>query len=151
MKKIIRNVVILVLIDLVIKLLVMNNIYDSVNIINNFFSLTYVKNTGAAFSILEGNKIIFIVSALISLFLIYKFLIKGSKINKLNEISYSLLIGGIIGNMIDRIIYGYVIDYLEFEIFNNYMPIFNFADICIVIGAFLFILETLVGDKNERI
>lgn len=151
MKKIIRNAIILILIDQLVKQIVTNNVYESISIIDNFFSLTYVKNTGAAFSILEGNRIIFIIGALISLFLIYKFLIKDEKINKTKEITYSLLISGIIGNMIDRIIYGYVIDYFDFTLFGNNMPIFNIADICIVIGATIFILETVVGDKHERI
>ena len=57
-----------------------------------------------------------------------------------------MLFSGIIGNIIDRVFYGYVIDYLGFIIFKHNMPIFNFADILIVVGAFLFI----VGDKNEN-
>lgn len=151
MKKIIRNSIILILIDQLIKILVVNNIYQDIEIVNNFFSLTYVKNIGAAFSILEGNRLLFVIVAAVALLLIYKLFIKNKKLTKLNIITYSLLIGGIIGNLIDRIIYGYVIDYFEFILFNHNMPIFNFADVCIVLGATLFIIQTLREEKDERI
>jgi len=150
MKQIFKYSFILVLIDQIIKILV-SNMIESIVIIKNFFNLTYVKNTGAAFSILENNTIFLIMITFISLFLIYKFLLKNKKFNKLEIIIYSLLIGGIIGNLIDRIVYGYVIDYLEFIILNRHMPIFNFADICIVIGTFLFLFITIKEEKNERI
>ena len=135
MKKITRNSIILILIDQLIKILVVNNIYQDIEIVNNFFSLTYVKNIGAAFSVLEGNRILFVIVALAALYLIYRLFIKNKKLTKLNIITYSLLIGGIIGNLIDRIIYGYVVDYFEFILFNHNMPIFNLADVCIVFGA----------------
>lgn len=151
MKKIIRNSIILILIDQLIKILVVNNIYQDIEIVNNFFSLTYVKNIGAAFSVLEGNRILFVIVALAALYLIYRLFIKNKKLTKLNIITYSLLIGGIIGNLIDRIIYGYVVDYFEFILFNHNMPIFNLADVCIVFGAFLFIIQTLKEENDERI
>lgn len=150
MKQIFKYSFILVLIDQIIKILV-SNMIESIVIIKNFFNLTYVENTGAAFSILENNTLFLIIITLISLFLIYKFLLKNKEFNKLEIITYSLLIGGIIGNLIDRIVYGYVIDYLEFIILNRHMPIFNFADICIVIGTFLFLFITIKEEKNARI
>ena len=124
---------------------------ESIVIIKNFFNLTYVENTGAAFSILENNTIFLILITFVTLFLIYKFLLKNKEFNKLEIITYSLLIGGIIGNLIDRIVYGYVIDYLEFIILNRHMPIFNFADICIVIGTILFLILTIKEEQNARI
>lgn len=150
MKQIIKYSLILILIDQIIKILV-SNMIESIVIIKKFFNLTYVENTGAAFSILENNTIFLIIITFISLFLIYKFLLKNKKFNKLEIVTYSLLIGGIIGNLIDRIIYGYVIDYLEFIILNRHMPIFNFADICIVIGTFLFLFITIKEEQNARI
>ena len=65
---------------------------------------------------------------------------KIKKLDKFDIIGYSLLTGGIIGNLIDRIIYGYVIDYLDFYIFNYNYPVFNFADISIVIGVIIVII-----------
>ena len=62
---------------------------------------------------------------------------------------YSLLIGGILGNLFDRIIYGYVVDYLDFYFFNYNFPIFNIADICIVCSVVLIIIDTLRGGKGE--
>ena len=85
-----------------------------------------------------------------ALLLIYFFLIKNKKLTNLEQISYGILTGGIIGNLIDRIIHGFVIDYLDFKIFNYYFPVFNLADIMIVIGMFLIIIQVLKGDKNEQ-
>lgn len=151
MKKLIVNSILLIIVDQLIKILIVNNIYESIELVSNFFSLTYVRNTGAAFSILEGNRFLFVIVAVLALYLIYKLFIKDKKITGLKILIFSLLISGIIGNLIDRIIFGYVIDYFEFTLFNNNMPIFNFADICIIIGAILFILNTVLEDKNERI
>ena len=147
MKRIISYSFIFVLIDQIIKVVV-SNMKNNIVIIKNFFSLTYVENTGAAFSILESKRIFLIIIAIGALYLIYKFLIKDKKLTTPETLIYSLLIGGIVGNLIDRIIYGYVIDYLEFILFNHYMPIFNFADICIVIGTILFLFETIKEDKK---
>ena len=151
MKKIIINSILLIIVDQLIKILINNNIHESIELVNNFFSLTYVRNTGAAFSILEGNRFLFVIVAVSALYLIYRLFIKDKKLNNINILIFSLLISGIIGNLIDRIVYGYVIDYFEFTLFNNNMPIFNFADICIVIGAILFILNTILEGKDERI
>ena len=147
MKQIISYSFILVLIDQIIKVVV-SNMKNNIVIIKNFFSLTYIENTGAAFSILESKRIFLIIIGIGALYLIYKFLIKDKKLTPPETLIYSLLIGGIVGNLIDRIIYGYVIDYLEFILFNHYMPIFNFADICIVIGTILFLFETIKEDKK---
>lgn len=112
---------------------------SSITIIKDFFNITYVKNIGAAFSILSGGRFLLIIIALIAIYIIYKLLIKNKNLNRINIINYSLLIGGIIGNLIDRIIRGYVVDYLDFTIFNYNFPIFNIADICIVISCVLLI------------
>lgn len=149
MKQIIKYSFILILIDQIIKISISN--ISNITIIKNFFNLTYVENTGAAFSILQSKRILLIIVAFVAIFLLYHYLIKNKDLKKIEILIYSLLIGGIIGNLIDRIVYGYVIDYLEFIILNHYMPIFNFADICIVIGTILFLYETIKEDKNARI
>lgn len=140
-----------ILIDQITKLIVTTNINlnNSITIINNFFSLTYVKNYGAAWSILSGNRLLLIIIALISLFLIYHFFIKNKELKTLEIITYGLLIGGIIGNLIDRIIFGYVIDFFDFLIFNYNFPVFNFADIFIVLSAGLIIIDTFRGETHE--
>lgn len=152
MKRIIGVSLIMFLIDQILKCIIQSsmNILESITIIPNFFNITFVKNDGAAFSILSGNRIFLIVVAFISLIMIYQFCIKDKKLNRLSVITYSLLIGGIFGNLFDRIIHGFVIDYLDFRILKYNFPIFNFADICIVIGCFLFIIITLMEEVHGK-
>lgn len=141
MKKISIISLAVILIDRIVKILVTNNFELNVRneIINNFFYITNCHNYGAAFSLFSGNVIFLIFITLIVLFLIYRE-VKKSSINKVNSILYGLLLGGIIGNLFDRIFYGYVIDYLDFKIFNLDFAIFNIADMAIVIGALLLII-----------
>ena len=134
MKKFYITSFILVLIDRVLKILV-DNLNEDIVVIKDFFYITSVKNDGAAFSILSGNRLLFIVIGLLFIVFLIRYV---SKYN-VNKISYMMLFSGIIGNIIDRVFYGYVIDYLGFIVFKHNMPIFNFADILIVVGAFLFI------------
>ena len=140
--KIIISSIILLIIDIVIKLIISNKLIfnESICVINNFFYITYVKNTGVAWSILSGkiNLIIIITLIIISVLIIYIFNKKNYSI--LEIISYSMILSGSIGNLIDRIIYGYVIDYLDFNILGYNYPIFNFADMCIVIGIILILI-----------
>ena len=132
---------IIVLIDFIIKLFIKNNfiVNESIEVINNFFYITYCKNYGVAWSLLSGKQIIPIIIAIIVLIYLFFEIKKRKKLAKFDIIGYSLLTGGIIGNLIDRIFCGYVIDYLDFYIFNYNYPVFNFADICIVIGVILVI------------
>ncbi len=151
LKKIAIITLILVLCDQILKILVTNLIpfNDSVPFINNLLYITNIKNYGAAFGIMQNTRFLLIGFAVLALVLIYFTFIKGKKLNKLEIISYSLLISGIIGNLIDRIIRGYVVDYVEFHLFNYPFPIFNLADACIVIGAIIFAINIIRGDKNE--
>ena len=110
--------------------------------IKNFFYLVFAKNIGAAFSILEGSQIILILIGILALAFIFYYMIKNNKY----EIGYALLCGGIVGNIIDRIVYNYVIDYIGLEFFGFSFPIFNLADACIVIGAAFLLLGS---DKSE--
>ena len=148
MKKITLISLICIFIDQITKLIIKNiiNFNNSVIVIKKFFSLTYVKNYGAAWSILSGSRIFLITIALVSLFLIYNYFIKDKNLSKLEIITYGLLIGGIIGNLIDRIVFGYVIDFFDFLIFNYNFPVFNFADIFIVVSAGLIIIDTVRGE-----
>lgn len=144
--------IILIVIDQVIKLVVNSSLklYESITIIKNFFNITYVQNKGAAWSILSGNRFLLIGIAIIALFLIFMFFIKDKKLSKLEIIFYSLLIGGIVGNFIDRVIYGYVVDYLDFNIFGYNFPIFNFADICIVVSVILILIKSIKEEVCKK-
>ena len=90
----------------------------------------------------KNQTIFFILIGVLVIFYIFNYLIKD-KMSTLEKISYIFLTGGIIGNLIDRIIYGYVVDYLRFIIFDYNFPIFNLADICITIGVILLIINML--------
>lgn len=144
--------VICVVIDLLTKVLILNqgNIVFEKVLIKDFFSLSLTKNTGAAFSFLTGHTWIFVIIALIVIAVLIKYLIYQKELNKLEIIAYSLLLGGIIGNLVDRVINGYVIDFLSFKIFGYYFPVFNFADIFIVIGAIILVINMLRSDKDAN-
>lgn len=128
-----------IVIDQIIKLVVSNLIsyQEEIKIIPNFFYLTNVHNEGAAWSILSGNVLFLALLGILALIFIYYFFIKGKTLTKLETVLYSLLIGGIVGNFIDRLFLGYVVDYLGVILIDYYFPIFNFADIAIVISIFI--------------
>lgn len=142
----------LVFIDQLIKYVVINNleIYKSIKVIPNFFYITYVKNDGGAFSIFSGGRWFFIAAGLICLIFIIRIIVKDKLITKFDLFTYSLLIGGILGNVIDRVFYSSVVDYLDFYILKYDAPIFNFADICIVVGVFMMLYKILKGDNYEN-
>ena len=116
------------------------NLNESIEIIPNFFRLTYVHNQGAAFSMFMGARWFFIIIAIIALNIIYIFFIRDKKLKNNEIVIYSLLISGIMGNLIDRILYGYVIDFLDFTIFGYIFAIFNFADSFIVVAIIIFLI-----------
>ena len=151
MKKVFIFSSIFFLIDLISKMVVerLLKLYQSITIIPNFFSITYVRNTGAAFSILKGNQILLIIIAIIMLLLIINYL-KKENLNKYKIIYYSFIIGGILGNLFDRIVYNSVIDFLDFNILSYDAPIFNIADSFIVVGVILVIFESIGGLNGNR-
>ena len=119
-------------------------------LIKNFFSLTYVRNYGAGFSILQNATLfLLILSAVASIYLFYC-LIKADKKDLYSKISYLLIISGAIGNFIDRLMYGYVIDFLDFKIFSYDYPVFNIADSYITIGCFLLIFKVIREAKHAH-
>lgn len=144
--------IILFLIDQISKLLVVKliDINSSIELIKNFFYLTYTHNTGAAFSILTGQRILLILIAVIILVLIFNYLIKNKVEGKLDRLVFSLIIGGSLGNLIDRIIRGYVVDFIEVKIFGYNFPIFNLADTFIVIGVFLLLIITITRKEDKH-
>ena len=151
MRKLYGFALITILFDQLIKngLLFFMSLGQSITVIPNFFSITLIGNTVAAFSILSSNTLLLIVISVVVLNLIYFFLIKGKKLNDFEQISYGLLIGGIIGNLIDRALHMQVIDYLDFTFFGYNFPVFNLADIAIVISMVFIGIQVIKGDKNE--
>ena len=109
------------------------------------FKLDFVKNYGAAFNILSGSRIFLsLISILFSILLIYLILRKNTS-NSIDLYSYSIILGGTVGNGIDRIYKGFVVDFINLNIIN--FPVFNIADISINIG-FIFLLYNIF--KNNR-
>ena len=156
MKKICIYSLIFLLLDQIVKFLVSNyiDLGESISIIPSFFHFTYVQNTGAAWSILEGNTVFLIFASFSAIGLVYYFLLKDKKIEKIEEVGYGILLGGILGNLVDRIFLGYVIDFIHF-IFGSYQfPVFNIADIGIVIGTFIIVFimikEDFCGNKDRK-
>lgn len=121
----------------------------NIPIIPNILSLTYAKNYGVAFSMLREKRIIIIaISILLISFLIYvlkKDYISKNKDTWLVNIAFGILFGGILGNLFDRIVRGFVIDYINVSFFS----IFNLADIAITFGVVLLIIDNIKESKNN--
>ncbi len=146
-KKILIIAIVTLLLDQLTKILASSflSLNHSIKIINKFFYLTLCHNTGAAWGIFSKYPIIIIIISIIAIILIYHF-IYCFKNNWRNNIAFGLLFGGLIGNLTDRVILGYVRDFLDFIIFHYDYPVFNIADIAIVIGVILIIISTIKGD-----
>lgn len=114
---------------------------ESKTIIDNFLNITYVRNTGAAWSILDNNTWIVTVISLLIIIGIICYVYRNRVSKKILKIGYGLILGGAIGNFIDRIVYGYVIDFIDIDIFGWNYPIFNLADMFIVVGVILVMID----------
>ena len=152
---------ILVFLDMLTKSLVESNVGlgQDIVLIPNFLSITYVLNDGAAFSILEGNRWFFIIVTSITVLLVLLYLIYDcDKLTLLMKISIGLIIGGAIGNYIDRLLLGEVRDFIHIIFFGYDLPllgesfaIFNVADSAITVGTILLIIGVLIGyHKKEK-
>ena len=138
MKKFYIITLIVLVLDRITKILVVNFLDNKVvDVIKNVFYLTYVKNEGAAFSILISQRLLLILISILAIIFIYYYVRKHNKTN----MGYSFLMGGIIGNLIDRVVFGFVIDFIGVMIGSYHFPIFNIADSFIVVGAILILFE----------
>ena len=128
---------------------------QAIVVIPNFFRITHVLNTGAAFSMFEGAKnqeivryaligfsVVAIVAVLIALW-------RTGRTVSLMSVSLALILGGALGNLYDRIWFKYVVDFLEVHIVHYHWPDFNVADSCIVVGACLLLLELLRPQRAD--
>ena len=145
-------ILILTIIDQIIKYLVVSNISIGSEkiIIDNFLKFIYIRNIGAAFGILSGNIIFLIFITVLLIFYIVNEMKKNIN-NNLSLLSFSLILSGALGNLIDRVVRGYVVDYISFTLFNREMSVFNLADTYITIGVVLLIYIVIKEGKNERI
>ena len=120
---------------------------SSIQVIPHILRFTYVENRGAAFGMLQGQKIFFVIMTflLIGLFFVY---LKKTNTNKWMKWTASIIIAGAIGNLIDRVLLGYVVDFIDFHIIWRY--VFNVADIYVVGGTLLLALQILLQDEKEK-
>ena len=124
---------------------------EKISVIGDFFMITSHRNRGAAFGILQDQRWFFIVVTTIVVIGLVWYINKVRTMpGKLLPIALSLVLGGAIGNFIDRVLYGEVVDFLMFNFGSYTFPIFNIADSCIVIGVGLIILDTLFEMKREK-
>jgi len=139
-------VVVLVALDQWFKHLATKMLVDIVPVVvvPHFIGFNYVHNYGAGFSILSGKVDFLIVITAVALLAIAVGIVAKKFDNKIDEFSFVLILAGGIGNLVDRVVNGYVVDYLEF-LFMEF-PIFNFADILICTGVGLFILNTIITE-----
>ncbi|MFD1360266.1 signal peptidase II [Lentibacillus salinarum] len=123
---------------------------EQVTVIGNFFYLTSHRNSGAAWGILQGQMgFFYVVTAIVVVGLIY-FMQKYAKESKVLAIALSLILGGAIGNFIDRLLRNEVVDFFDVIIFGYDYPIFNIADAALVVGVILVIIITIIDERKEK-
>ena len=120
---------------------------ESLPVFKDIFHLTYHGNTGMAFGMLAGNKTLLIILCAVILSLICFAIYKLKPQSWVEKLSYGMIIGGAIGNVLDRIMYGFVIDFLDFCLIDY--PIFNVADCFVVVGAIILSVCIVFFDKKE--
>jgi len=129
---------------------------DEIPVLEGFFHLTHVRNPGAAFGILatspESVRVFFFVGvALFAIALIISFFAKLAPGDRFSALSLGLILAGAVGNLIDRIRFGEVVDFLHFRLWGGYSwPDFNFADSFIVVGVLLLVIELLASESESR-
>ena len=147
---------VIVLLDQYTKLLVMQRfrLYESVQVIPGFFNLTYVRNKGAAFGILSGmhgawRAVFFIIVSLIALSALVVLIRKTGE--RLSLVAYALIGGGAVGNLIDRVRFGEVVDFVDWYFRSFHWPAFNVADSAITVGVGLLVIEMLFLQKKDPV
>ena len=138
-----------VIVDQLTKILVANNMQVSrhIPLIKDVLHITYVRNEGMAFGLFSGQRWLFMVPSVILIAAVLWAIVKYGRRNKLLDTAFGLILGGGIGNMIDRVSRGYVVDMIDFCAFDFWQWVFNVADSAVVVGAGLFIIA-LLTDKN---
>ena len=130
-------------------------LYQRVEVLDGFFNIVHVRNTGGAFGIFGGGKggigsILFVVVSLIAIGAIVFLFVKTRENEKTLALSFSLILSGALGNLIDRLHYGEVVDFLDFHLSTYHWPAFNVADSAICIGIGLMALQVLIRDHKKR-
>lgn len=130
-----------IVLDRLTKIWAVNTLSSGENIvvIKNFFSFSYLENRGAAFGILQNKQMFLMLLTIIVIVAMLYYLFKNKNMSLLNKISFSFIISGAVGNLIDRAYYKYVVDFILFHYKDvYYYPTFNVADVLVVVGTLLF-------------
>lgn len=125
---------------------------EKIVVIPGFFSITSHRNDGAAWGIFSGNMIFFYLITIFAMALFY-YLVKDADMNhkKFYSLAVFLMVSGGIGNFIDRALYQQVVDFIDVDIFSyTSFPIFNIADMCLVIGMILFAIDLILEEINGK-
>jgi signal peptidase II len=128
---------------------------DSVSVIDGFFNITYVRNTGVAFGIFSSisspaKSILLSAFAALAAVLVIGYSLRTPLQNRLLHVALALILGGALGNLYDRLAYGYVVDFLEFYVRSYHWPSFNVADSAISIGVILLAIEITRNEAPRR-
>ena len=138
--------ILITILDQIIKFIIDKKVLF-IEILPKLFNIHKVYNYGVAFSFLENKRYLILLFSLILIYFLFN-LRKDLPKTKKYDILFGVILGGILGNLMDRVFRGYVIDYLETFIFGISFPIFNLADICITLGIILMVLIMSLGAKK---
>lgn len=143
---------ILILIDQISKYIIVKtmNIGESISVIGEVLQITSHRNYGAAWGMLQNQMIFFYIITIIVLIALIYFYYKEAADNLLMQCGLMLIFAGAIGNFIDRLFRGNVVDFIDTKIINYDFPIFNVADSCLTIGVFILLYELLFNQKEEK-
>ncbi|MBA4397811.1 MAG: signal peptidase II [Syntrophus sp. (in: bacteria)] len=148
---------VIVILDQITKLYVdaTMRLHESIPVIQGLFSITHVRNPGAAFGFLADasplfRAIFFVAVTVLAIVLVLHYIWKSRAEEQLLTFALSLILSGAVGNLIDRVRFGEVIDFLDVYIGSTHWPAFNVADSAISVGAVILLIEIMRGGKNSR-
>lgn len=149
--KLVIMIILLIIIDQVTKCIVVKNMYNSnITVLEGILSFTYVENKGGAYGIGNDSTLMFIIVNAIVITLITKFILsKKNDISTYILISLGLILAGGTGNLVDRVFRRFVVDYIDFNPLIKF-PVFNIADICVVLGCMFIIINFTINTVKER-
>lgn len=125
-------------------------LHESIEVIKNFFYITSHRNSGAAWGMLQGRMFLFYIITVVAVMGIVYLIQRVNINNKILCLGYALILGGALGNFYDRIFFKEVTDFLDFYIFGYNFPIFNVADMALVVGCGLLILDMVLEMIGEQ-
>lgn len=130
--------------DQISKVLVLKFLYEEqVELLPGVLNFTYVENRGMAFGLLSEHRWVFMVLSVVGIGLVAFYLFRYVK-TTLSRVALALVVGGGIGNMIDRVVLGFVVDFIDFCLFDFWVWVFNIADAAVCVGAALFVLDMIL-------